>query len=210
MSCQFFSQINCRLSTKLNNNAFWLFKLDYRHNILFCKWLKIKFIRNWKVCWNSFWIVIYDNCLITRLFYCLHSVNCSIVKFNTLPNSNRSWAKYNNFFLIPHNTFIFLLISWVKIRCFWLKFSRTGINHLKHRLNIAFFTKFVNFIFCRIPTVCNNFVWKSISFGKQQCIWIIYIRLQFNFNINNIFHFVKEKHVNLCNIVYFLRSNSSS
>ena len=94
-----FRKIDCRLSAESNNNALRLFHIDNVHNVLGCKRFEIKSVGSVEICRNGFGVIVdYDN-LVTELFKRPHTVNGGIVKFDSLPDADRSRTEHDNLFV---------------------------------------------------------------------------------------------------------------
>ena len=85
-------QIDCRLSTELNNHTQRLFQIHNVHNILNRQRFKIQLIGYRKVCRYRFRIVVDNDRLIAALPQCHYTVYGRIVEFHTLSDTNRSRA----------------------------------------------------------------------------------------------------------------------
>ena len=83
-------ELNRRLSTELDNRSVRLLKLNDILNILRCKRLKVKLVRNIEVRTYSLRVVIYNDCLIAFLLECPCTVNRAVIKFDTLTDSDRT------------------------------------------------------------------------------------------------------------------------
>ena len=90
---QFFQvvcQVDSCLTAKGYDNTVRFFHIDNVHYIFNCQWFKVQFVSCCIVCGNCFWVVVDDNSFVACFFDSPYSVNCGVVKFNTLADSD--WA----------------------------------------------------------------------------------------------------------------------
>ena len=203
---QWLCQVDGCLTTKLNHDTLRLFQFDNVHHVFEGQWFEVKFIWNWEVCWNRLRVRVHDDGFVTCSLDSFHRVNCRIVEFNPLSDTDRSWTKNDDRFFIRFDWFIFPLVSWVEIWCWWLELSRTGINHLVNRNNVIFQTCRTNLVSCLIPKISNLTIRETVTFSFFQNINIAYVSSQFLFQFEDMEQFVEEEDINLSQLWQFFNS----
>ena len=126
-------QINGSLSAQRGNDALRLLQFNDIHYVFHTEGLKIQFIRSRIIGRNCFGIIVDDNGFISGVPDGFYGMDCGIVKFYSLPDSDRTGTKHQNFLSVSCYGFILLFVSGIKIRNITVKFRSTGINHFIHR-----------------------------------------------------------------------------
>ena len=123
------------LTTELYNNTVRLFSFNNGFNVLFCKRIKIQSVTCIEVSGNCFRIVVADYRFIPLFFQGPYAMNGTVIKFDTLTDSDRTRTENNNLFLTCISSFnellcfIFFIKGRIEVRCFSLKFACACVNH---------------------------------------------------------------------------------
>src|SRR5690606_12692875 len=126
--------------------------------------LEIKLVRNVKNCGNSLGIAVDHNGFITAFLGRQYPVNAGIVKFYSLAYPVWPGSKYEHFFSVGGDGFIFFSEGGIEIRGFGFKFRGTGVHQLKDPLNSHLVSPFFkDLAFEATDQVCDLTVRISLS-----------------------------------------------
>ena len=127
------------------------------------------------------------------------------VKLNTLSNTDRAGAKYQDFFLIwCGNCFIlcsFITVYRIVIRSGSSKFCGTGINHLVSGFDTSLCAESFDFLFCFACKAGDNVVRELHTFCFQKKLFGKFSGLQGIFHSNKDCQLVNEPDVDLGNVM---------
>ena len=200
---QFFCQLNGCLSSKLHHCTIRLLQLHDVFHIFLCQWLKIQLIGNIEVCADSLRIIVYDDGLVAELFKCPYTVYGTVIKFDTLTDTNRTRAQNHNLFTVCG---ILHLINTAEagiiIRCFRCKFCSTGVYYLIRRCNVHPSAEIL-YIFLAFSNETSNHGIRELHFlGTEKKLSVKFSCIfQGSFHHNDIVQFINKPAINLCNIM---------
>src|SRR3954466_4835254 len=103
-------------------------------DIFSCERFKIQAVGNRIVRAYCFWVVINDNSFKTFFLERFSRMNRTIIKFNSLPNTNWTGTYNKDLFLICDFYLIAAMPSGIIVRCNGIKFGGTSIYHFVARL----------------------------------------------------------------------------
>ncbi len=158
---QAFRQFDSCLSAKLYDRTVRFFNIDNILHIFRRKRFKIELIRNVKVCADRFGIVINYDRLIPFFGKCPCRMNGTIVKFDSLSDTDRAGTEHEYLFL-GMRLFYFRLGTehGIVIRRAGRKLGRTGVYHFESRCDAVLITHLLNLILRFTAQPCNNIIGK--------------------------------------------------
>ena len=113
-----------------------LFKVDDLHHVFGCQRLKIKLVCSGVVGRNRFRVVIDDDRFVSVPPDCLHCVNRGIVKFDSLPDSDRSCPKHNDLLFPREDALVYPGIGGIQIGNVFPGVQR--VHHPEYRPDVFF------------------------------------------------------------------------
>ena len=167
-----FCQLDGCLSAELNNCSVRFLNIYNIFNIFRCKRFEIQLVCNIKVSTYCLRVVVDNDSFIS--FFCKSpgTMYRAEVKLNTLSNTDRAGAKYQDLFLIwCGNCFIlcsFITVYRIVIRSGSSKFCGTGINHLVSGFDTSLCTESFDFLFCFACKAGDNVVRELHTFCFQK------------------------------------------
>ena len=172
------------------NNIFYIFR---------CQRLEIQFVCNVKVRADGFRVVVDDDRLISGFLECPGTVYGTEVELDSLSDTDRAGAKYQNFLSVMGlNRFVLTAVHGIIIRCSGSKLCRTGIYHLVGSGNIILSAQGFDLILRLSGEICDHIVRELKTFRFTQQILGQFLCLQRLLHLYQDRDLVNKPYVDLC------------
>ena len=137
-------------------------------------------------------------------------MNGAVVKFDALPDADRTGAEYDDGTLPLRLYFVFCAVGGVVIWRMRFKFSSAGIYHLEVRMHVGFSLEVFHFFGSNFAEMRNRFIRHLDSLGSLQGFYRQSFLHETAFHHNDVLDLVDEEEVDSCNAVDFFRFDASS
>ena len=182
---------------------------DDFHDVLFRQRLEIERVGRIEVGGNGFRIVVDDDGFFSGFAKRPGRVDGAVIKFNTLPDANRTAAEDDDASLSLRTHFVLLAVCRIVIRRLGFKFRRASVDHFVIGMNAQFLFEPRDFLHVFRQEMRNRRIGHLDALRRAQRFLREPFFAEAFLDLDDVFDFIKEEQINLRDAMNFFRIDAA-